>query len=95
MKSIFEKLYDGDIRPAEEIYATKEYRRNYKVDSSEYDRMSKELEAIDSELRQRFSDCMEHQAERFSIETPAAFAYGFRLGAQIMIEILFDRNDEE
>lgn len=94
MKSIFEKLYDGDVRPAEELYTTKEYRKNHKVGNSECDRMSKELEAIDSELRQRFSDCMEHQAERLSAEAPAAFAYGFRLGAQVMIEVLWDRDDE-
>lgn len=88
MKSILEKLYDGDVRPAEELYMTKEYRKNYKVDSSEFDHLSKDLEKIDSELRKKFSDCMEHQAERLSAEAPAAFACGFRLGAIIMIEIL-------
>ena len=88
MKSILEKLYDGDIRPAEELYATKEYKQNHKTDNTEYEYLFNELEKISKNLQQQFMACMEHQAERLSSEMPATFAYGFRLGAIIMIEIL-------
>lgn len=96
MKSILEKLYDGEIHPAEDLCGSKEYQRFHNTKhTSEHDQIYKDLKALDGDVQRRLLEYMEHQTELLSAETPAAFVCGFRLGARIMIEIFQATEPEE
>ena len=94
MGNIIEKLYEGDIRPMEEYWPAQEVDENYRRRIAECNQLAKDLDEIDSDLMRRFTACMDHQTERLSEEPQAAFSYGFRLGANIILEILYDEKEK-
>ena len=89
MKSILERLYDGEIFPNERIRPhCPEYKAAAKKFHEEVERWEKKLSKEDYE---KLEDMQGLLCEEHDYELKAAFVYGFRLGAIIMTEIYDDK----
>lgn len=88
LKSILQKLYDGEIAPCEQIHLRSGAYRDMK--SALYQRhkdFAEKLEAISPELKKEFIEIQEEQMNPFSLELSENFIEGFRLGARLMAEV--------
>lgn len=87
---ILQDLYHGRIAPEEHykplieefIVHQKEYYQHY----------DKFIEKIGSPLDKEFERIMEEQLEMLPFDFSQTFIDGFRLGAKVMLEILWDSN---
>ena len=83
--SILEEMYYGNIIPWEE-------RR---ITDPEYHKWAKKSAEVESELRKEYPEaetllnkCANARAEADAILSYQQFAYGFRVGAQLMAEMM-------
>lgn len=91
MKSILEALYRGQIHPDETIVPS----------HPEYRPLGRQISAMTERWKNRLSEEEFRELEEFfelcdrsdGMHIEAAFLYGFRLGANIMIEIMSKREE--
>lgn len=85
-KTLLQKLYDGEIYPAEQIVPRDpEYRETSRKISDEKEYFQEILTEND---RQRFDKLMDSRYETESMDSYESFVYGFRLGVGLMVETL-------
>lgn len=86
MTTYIEDLYNGTIYPAEQICpSTEEYHailHNLSDLHSAFEKM------LTPPLRNAFDAFLEEQHNRISMEIQASFTYGYKLGANLMLETL-------
>jgi len=86
MKTILEELYDGRILPLERIVPqSPEYRQ---LDQKISDLSERWREKLSTEDYQSLEALLELHCASGLLEASAAFGYGFKLGALIMLEVL-------
>lgn len=91
MSTTLEQLYYGDIIPSEQCHPVQsDYRKCQAKASQRYEDFVKELKQLDPDLSARFIQIMDEHSRIFSMECTSNYIDGFRLGAQIMIEVLHD-----
>ena len=79
-------LYNGTIYPAEQVCITTE---KYQVIQNKLTALQHEVEEkLDQPLKNTFDAFLEQQNAAFSIEVQETFAYGFRLGMNLLLEAL-------
>ncbi len=88
-KTLLQQLYDGEIYPADQIVPK----------NPQYRELCRKLGQEKQYLRERFDEMGDMHLEIASLCGYEDFAYGFRLGAGLMIEALvsgngLSRNDE-
>ncbi|NBI62972.1 hypothetical protein D3Z38_07850 [Clostridiales bacterium] len=84
MNTYINDLYNGKIYPAQQVCAhSEEYHLTQ-------EKLSDLLHALEEKLNQPliniFEDFVEQQHVAFHIEAQETFAYGFKLGANLMLE---------
>lgn len=88
MKSILQRLYDGEIFPAEQIrVTTEEYQAMRRKHYEHYDDFSKQLKELNPQLGEKFVKIMDEQFDAVPLEIATTFIEGFRLGARMIIEV--------
>ena len=91
MESILEALYRGQLHPEEIIVPS----------HPEYRPLSRQIGAMTEKWRKELSDEMFRELEEYSdlcvsvnsLHVEAAFIHGFRLGANMMIEVMSKREE--
>lgn len=91
MKLILEALYRGQLHPEEIIVPT----------HPEYRPLSRQLGAMTEKWRKELPDDMFRELEKYSdlcvgvnsLHIEAAFVHGFKLGANMMIEVMNKREE--
>ncbi|WP_068779285.1 DUF6809 family protein [Paenibacillus sp. GM2] len=93
MPSLLESLYYGHLNPEEQVVPKDpEYRQNRRELSEAMEALKKKLSAEDfTELEA----LMNLQYKIQGMEMTAAFRYGFRLGAAMLIEVHFGDGVEQ
>ena len=89
-KSILEKLYNGEIYPAEKINVrTEAYKQlNNKIsDEKEYF-----MATISKDDKMRFEELGNMELDRSSAFGTENFTYGFRLGAKMVLNIMQEKD---
>lgn len=90
-KSLLQRLYDGEVFPAEQILPkTRSYREIARKLGQEREYIRERLSQGD---RERFDAMESLSLELADIYGHEEFSYGFRLGAALMIEVLVDSAD--
>lgn len=92
--SILEEMYYGNVNPNTQYFSKQsEFGRAMKVLSDRETELTALLNENEKEVLQRFANA---QLELNSLTAKAKFLYGFKLGAQIMLEALegIDENDD-
>ncbi len=88
--SLLKKWYDGDINPGEEIVCrTPEYRALYDKINGEREYFKNKFSPEDVE---RFDEFEGYITDASSLYAYSNFAYGFKLGATLICEIMTDGN---
>ena len=86
MKSILEELWYGNVCPSNDCReATKETKELMGYIADHHDSLRAMLTDKQKELLEKFDDCY---AELTDINEREIFAYAFRLGAKIAIEVM-------
>ena len=83
MASILQQLYDGELNPG----AASEHAQRPE-NSAAYAAYTRFLQKLDSALSAELEQMLQLQIDAQAEETRRAFIKGFRLGAQMMIEVL-------
>lgn len=83
MVSILQQLYDGELNPG----AASEHAQRPE-NSAAYAAYTRFLKKLDSALAAELEQMLQLQIDAQAAETRRAFIKGFRLGAQMMIEVL-------
>ncbi|MEK4527881.1 hypothetical protein CXK86_07465 [Paenibacillus sp. BGI2013] len=91
MNSILEALYNGRLRPAEMMMPT----------HPEYQALGRQIAALTEQWKNRLSEEEFRELEQLfdlcgrceGMHTEAAFAQGFRLGANMLIEVMSQREE--
>lgn len=86
MRSILERLYEGELYPAEKIVST----------DPRYPQLEREIQEVQNDLRVHLDEDGQKQLEHLdklyreenTMDCYAGFRYGFQLGAQLMCELL-------
>lgn len=90
MEALLQRLYHGQLAPAEQYRPRQEeHRQLLEQFYRRYEGFTKELEGIDPSLGKRFTQIMDEQFEAIPLEESEIFIDGFRLGAGMMIEVLY------
>lgn len=85
-------LYYGKIAPAEQYQPLiEEFRALQKKHNQHYDKF---VEKLGSPLNKEFERIMDEQLDMLPFDFSQTFIDGFRLGAKMMIEILWDNNQK-
>lgn len=93
MKSILLELFQGEIAPLDRYKVTlKEYREQWENTMKFENSFVKKL---DGPLRAEFEKLMDDHFDLFPLEMSDIFAEGFRIGARLMLESLWDKDSEE
>lgn len=88
MKSIFEKMYNGEICPAERPYPECEkYRKEYAVHARHCQDFEQKLSQIDPALYREFTKILDEVSQVQSMDMFGTFVDGFSLGTRMMIEV--------
>lgn len=96
MKSILQQLYDGELYPAEQLCSQlEEYREKRGQYSSNYENFLQKLSSMNPQLGEQFSQIIEEQMELIPYEGSELFINGFRMGAKMMLEILWQKDDKD
>ncbi len=86
MSKILQDLYEGRIYPSEQYNPTTEY---YKKIRKEHQKHYNDFKSkLDSTLAEEFENILDEKCSTISIELSEMFAYGFKIGAKMMMEIL-------
>lgn len=93
MPTLLESLYHGRLNPEEQaVPKNPEYRQSRRELSEAMEAFKKKLSA---EEFAELEELMNLQYKIQGIETAAAFRYGFRLGAAMLIEVHFGDRMEQ
>ncbi|MEE1239379.1 MAG: hypothetical protein UHO61_05595 [Acutalibacteraceae bacterium] len=84
--SILEELYNGNIAPIER--SIKKGSEYYKLCKAAAEKKEKLFEELSCEKKAIYESIAESKLMIESISEEEIFIYGFRLGAQIMLEII-------
>ncbi len=88
MYKTIQALYDGQIHPSEQ---SRPKMKEYDILLNELSKCRKEIfEQIGSPLDKKLEELLEIQDKAFSYEMFQSFINGFRLGANIMLEVCYD-----
>ncbi|MBW7473999.1 hypothetical protein K0T92_04535 [Paenibacillus oenotherae] len=91
MKSIIEHLYNDNLLLSAHA-ATKDSQ--YRVSGNKInDEMDKWRAKLTKEDYDKLIDLLDQHAQIHDMDTTASFAYGFKLGASIMLEVLNGRSE--
>lgn len=86
MNDILDRLYSGEIYPAEQIVPTDpQYRPTHQTISEEREYLLHKLSAEDAERLRNINDLY---LESMSMNCYAGFSYGFKLAVRLMCESL-------
>ena len=89
MRSILEELFYGNVCPNTDCRSKdKETKQLMGYIADHHDALSRELTDKQKEILEKFDDCY---AELTDINEREIFVYAFRLGAQIVIEVLYPK----
>lgn len=87
MESIIHQLFDGEIRPLEQVCPdTEEYRENREFHAKTSELFEKQLREISGELFGRYEDLKFYKSTMWMIEMEEMFSMGLRLGLRLMGE---------
>lgn len=90
MDKILQKLYNGNVYPADQYSPLlEEYRAMWK---KQYEHYEDFIKKIGSPLDKEFERIMDEQIETLPLEFSQIFIDGFRLGAKMVIEIYEDQD---
>lgn len=85
MNTILEKLYNGEISPAEQFRPqSEEYRALWRRNLREYEAF---VQKLGEPLAREFRQIMDDHLDGCPLELSGAFIDGFRLGARMMIDV--------
>ena len=88
MYTLLQKLYEGNICPAEQYQPLQEeYKKMQQEHSQHYSDFVQTLEQLDPPLDKLFIEIMDEQLSTMPLNFSSMFIDGFCLGAQMMIEI--------
>ena len=91
MKNILGELWHGNITPQEDCRNnTPEMKKLMEYMVRHHDDLLKTLSEEQRDIFERFDDCWSEYASRAE---ESIFVYAFRLGAQMMLEILRKENE--
>lgn len=86
MQELIEKLYNGEIYPAEKINPLlQDYKNKWHISSELKEKFEKSLP---EELKSDFETILLGELELTTFEMTQAFVDGYKLGAKFLIEIL-------
>lgn len=89
MNTILEALYRGHIRPDEEIVPS---HPDYRAVSRQVAAQTEQWrERLGEEVFREFEEYIDLYDRVYSMHVEAAFLHGFRLGANLLIEVMSDR----
>jgi len=92
MRSILEKLFYGNICPNTDCRShDKETKQLMGYIADHHDNLLSTLNDQQKEILEKFDDCYNELAD---ITEREIFSYAFKLGAKIMLEVLFGTTDE-
>lgn len=93
MKSILLELFQGEIAPLDRYKVLlKEYMEQWENTMKSENSFVKKL---DEPLREEFEQLMDDHFDLIPLEMSDVFAEGFRIGARMMVESLWDNNGDE
>lgn len=93
LKSILLELFQGEIAPLDRYQVIlKEYREQWDNAMKSENSFVKKL---DEPLREEFEQLMDDHFDLIPLEMSDVFAEGFRIGAHMMVESLWDNNGDE
>lgn len=84
MDSLLQKLYNGELRPNEQYQSL---LTDYQV-LQRYEGFAQKLQELSPLLEEEFRLILDSHLDAVEEEFSAVFQEGFRLGAQMMLEIL-------
>ena len=91
MKGTLEDLWHGNISPQENSRNnTPEMKQLMEYMARHHESLLKSVTDEQQDILERFDDCW---SEHASLAEEAIFVYAFRLGAQMMLEILRKENE--
>ena len=92
MRSIINELWHGNIVPQEDSRNnTKEMKERLGYMSRHHEDLEKSFNDEQKEIFEKFHDCW---SEYMSLAEEAIFTYAFKLGAQIMLDVLNSKDNE-
>lgn len=92
MRSILEELFYGNICPNTDCRShDKETKQLMGYIADHHDNLLSTLNEQQKEILEKFDDCYD---ELTDINERGIFSYAFKLGARIMLEVLFGTTDE-
>ena len=91
MKTMIDELWYGNIQPAEETTPTAEMRDVSRYISQQTEKLREMLSDDGKALLEKLAD---NFCESSSLLAREAFRHGFKLGANLMIEIRTDKDIE-
>ena len=86
MKTVLERLYDGEMRPEEINRPTDKAYLRLKREIKESE--AGFIKRLDHSESGQFEDFMEMLRQASSMETEDAYIQGMRMGAQLILELL-------
>ena len=84
MESLLQKLYSGELRPNEQYQSL---LTDYQV-LQRYEGFAQKLQELSPLLEEEFRSILDSHLDAVEEEFSTVFQEGFRLGAQMMLEIL-------
>lgn len=91
MKTIIEELYNGNLFPSARN-ASK--NPQYQISGNKVnDEMNKWKTKLTKEDYDRLIDLLDLHSQIHDMDTTSSFAYGFKLGASIMLEVLNGKSE--
>ena len=91
MKSVINELWHGNIVPQDSRTNSKEMKELLGFIARHHEDLEKSCTGEQKEIFEKFHDCW---SEYMSLAEAAVFEYAFKLGAQIMIETLTEKDNE-
>lgn len=93
LKSILLELFQGEIAPLDRYKVIlKEYKEQWENTMKSENSFVKKL---DEPLREEFEKLMDDHFDLIPLEMSDVFAEGFRIGARMMVESLWDKDSNE
>ena len=89
MSNLIYRLYSGEYIPAEQfrprIEAYQELQRRSCAEQGDF---TSKLNAVNPDLTRQFVDIVDILTSKYPLESAEVFCQGFRMGAQLMLEVL-------
>ena len=92
MRSVINELWCGNIIPQEDGQInSKEMKELFGFMARHHEELEKSFTDEQKEIFEKFHDCW---SEYMSLAEAAVFSYAFKLGAQIMLDVLNSKDGE-